>query len=120
MSVLKNKIESLKVDIENLNLDLISKNKDLLRLQKSKEVETKELYNGLIEEFTSEIKDVKRRNNMCGFTQGDTEPYFTIKVAYIETGDVFLTKEQMNIILSYHSRENKVQDIIVNGLRVYL
>ena len=112
MSELTELIEDLKIDIENLDMDLISKNKNLIRLEKSKGVKNKQLYNGLIEEFDTTIKEVKQRNNFCGHTQGDTEPYFVVKLAYIETGDVFLTKEQKQIILDYHKRENDVKDIV--------
>ena len=115
MSELTELIEELKVDIENLDLDLIAKNKELIQLEKSTEVKNNALYSGLITELYTQIKEVKQRNNFYGHTQGDTEPYFIVKLAYIETGDVFLTKEQKQIILDYHKRENEVKDIVVNG-----
>jgi len=119
MSELTELIKELKIDIENLNLELISKNKELIQLEKSTEVKNTALYNGLITELHTQIKEVKQRNNFYGHTQGDTEPYFNVKIAYIETGDVFLTKEQKQIILDYHKRENEVKDIVINGKPYY-
>ena len=119
MSELTELIEDLKIDIENLDMDLITKKEELLRLEKSTDVKNNALYNGLITELYTQIKEVKERNNFYGHTQGDTEPYFIMKIAYIDTGPPFLTKEQKQIVLDYHKKENDVKKIVVNGKPYY-
>ena len=71
MSELKELIEELKIDIDNLEMDLITKKNDVDWLMKAKTVENKELYNGLINNLKTSIKEVTRTNNFYGHTQSE-------------------------------------------------
>ena len=80
-------------------------------LLESKMIDTDALYSGLMQDLEIEVKTVKERNNMCGFTQGDTEPYFMIKTAFVNNENYYFDYDQKRIIEEYCKMKYKTSKV---------
>lgn len=74
-------------------------------------VEDDDLYNGLINTLNVEVKEVKEVNNMCGFSQSDTEPFFIINTAFVDVKNHYFDKNQKKVITEFMERKHKVSNV---------
>jgi predicted DNA-binding protein YlxM (UPF0122 family) len=105
----------IKQCIKNYEKKLNEAKKALEIIQAQTSIKTKELYNGLITNLKTEIKDEECVNDLYGLNQSETEPFKIYKTAYVDIGNIYLTDEQKRIIKEYHERESEIEVIRFNG-----
>ena len=111
MSELEKQTEKTRLRISNIKEDL-EKEEDYFKwLLDCSLVETSRLYEGLILELGVDIRTVKERNNMCGFTQSDTEPFFMVETAFVDVDSYYFTKDQKEIINEFYKKQHKVTKV---------
>ena len=111
MSEILNETHLIKKRIKNIEDDL-KNNKDYYKwLLDACVVEDDDLYNGLINNLKVDVKEVKEVNNMCGFSQYDTERFFIIKTAFVDIENHYFDKSQKKIITEFMERKHKVKKV---------
>lgn len=111
MSEILSETHLIKKRIKNIEADL-KNNKDYYKwLLDACVVEDDDLYNGLINNLKVDVKEVKEVNNMCGFSQSDTEPFFIIRTAFVYVENHYFHKSQKKIITEFMERKHKVKKV---------
>jgi len=104
IQLIRKRISSIESDLE--------KNKEYYNwLVDSCVVEDDDLYNGLINTLNVEVKEVKEVNNMYGFSQAETEPFFIINTAFVDVKNYYFDKNQKKVITEFMKRKHKISKV---------
>ena len=112
MDEIEKQKEKTSLIISNIKEDLEKENIYFKWLLDCSLVETSRLYEGLILELDVDIRKVKERNCMYGFSGMDTEEYSMVETAFVDVDSYYFTEDQKEIIDGFYKKQYKVTKVV--------
>ena len=98
---LKYEIDETILQIKRYKRGLEESENRLLKLQSMTGLSNRELYEGIVKDFTYETKFVRELNMFYGHSQLETNQYNEIDCIYVDSNNYFLSEEQKKIVKDY-------------------